>query len=192
MIDGGIAIQVQEIFTYDIKNASRHLKVGERIFLSGTVFTSRDAAHKRIFEVIKNKSPLPYEIEGAIIYYAGPTQAINGMPIGSCGPTTSGRMDVYTPKLLDMGLGAMIGKGERNADVKNAIVRNKAVYFCATGGAGANASKCIKKSEVIAFDDLGCESVKKLTIERFPLVVAIDCFGNDIFEIGRKQYKSSI
>lgn len=165
------------------------LKTGERIFLSGTIFTSRDAAHKRIFEAINNDLPLPYEIEGAIIYYAGPTQAINGMPIGSCGPTTSGRMDIFTPKLLDMGLGAMIGKGERSIEVKKAIVRHKAVYFCATGGAGANASACIKKAEVVAFEDLGCESVKKLTIERFPLVVAIDCFGNDIFEIGRKKYK---
>lgn len=192
MVDGGVVIHIKEIFTDEIKKVSQHLKVGERILLSGTVFTSRDAAHKRIFEAIEAKSPLPYEIDGAIIYYAGPTQAINTMPIGSCGPTTSGRMDIFTPKLLDRGLGAMIGKGERNAEVISAIVRNKAVYFCATGGAGANASACIKKSEVIAFDDLGCESVKKLTIKRFPLVVAIDCFGNDIFKIGRKQYKSSV
>ena len=133
--------------------------------------------------------PLPYDIFGATIYYAGPTQAINGMPIGSCGPTTSGRMDLYAPKLLDMGLFAMIGKGERSELVNQAIIRNKAVYFCATGGAGANASACIKKAEVIAYDDLGCESVKKLTIERFPVVVAVDSMGNDIFKIGREKYQ---
>lgn len=158
-----------------------NLKVGDRVLVTGLIYTARDAAHKRIFEMIKNGEKLPFEIDGAVIYYAGPTPAPVGLPIGSCGPTTSGRMDPYTPTLLDMGLGGMIGKGERSTAVCEAIVRNKSVYLCAIGGAGALAAKCIKSCEVIAFEDLGCESVKKLFIEDFPLIVAIDSFGGNLF-----------
>lgn len=145
------------------------------------MYTSRDAAHKRIFELLDSGKPLPYELKNAVIYYAGPTPAPEGMPIGSCGPTTSGRMDVYSPRMLDLGLIGMIGKGERNKAVCDAIVRNKAVYFCAIGGAGALAAKCIKSCEVIAFEDLGCESVKRLYVEDFPLITAIDCHGGNLF-----------
>lgn len=157
------------------------LKAGDAVLLSGYIYTSRDAAHKRIFELLDSGGTLPYELKNAVIYYAGPTPAPDGMPIGSCGPTTSGRMDVYSPRMLDLGLAAMIGKGERNQAVCDAIVRNRAVYFCAIGGAGALAAKCIKSCEVIAFDDLGCESVKKLYIENFPLITAIDCHGGNLF-----------
>lgn len=152
------------------------------MLLSGYIYTSRDAAHKRIFELLDSGSNLPYDLKNAVIYYAGPTPAPDGMPIGSCGPTTSSRMDVYSPRMLDLGLSAMIGKGERNQDVCDAIVRNHAVYFCAIGGAGALAAKCIKSCEVIAFEDLGCESVKKLYIKDFPLITAIDCHGGNLFK----------
>lgn len=165
-----------------IKEYSPRLVAGDRVLLSGTVYTSRDAAHKRIFELLDNGGELPYELEGACIYFAGPTPTPNGMVIGSCGPTTSGRMDVYSPRLLDLGLAAMIGKGERNKDVCDAIVRNKAVYFCAIGGAGALYAKQIKKCEEIAFKDLGCESVKKLELENFPVIVGIDSNGGNLFK----------
>ena len=164
------------------------LIVGDKVLLSGEIFTARDAAHKRFFSLIEENNPLPVEIKNSVVYYAGPTPAPEGRTIGSCGPTTSGRMDRFAPKLLDMGLIAMIGKGERSKEVRDAVVRNKAVYFCAIGGAGALAADCIKSCDVIAFDDLGCESVKKLTICDFPLVVANDCHGGDIFSEGRKKY----
>lgn len=170
------------INTTGLKEKASILKAGDRVLLSGTVYTSRDAAHKRIFAALKNGGKLPYDLEGAVIYYAGPTPAPDNLPIGSCGPTTSGRMDPYAPTLLDCGLTAMIGKGGRSREVCEAIVRNKAVYLCAIGGAGALAAKCIKSCEVIAYEDLGCESVKKLTIENFPLIVAIDCNGGNLFE----------
>lgn len=157
------------------------LRAGDRVLLSGTVYTSRDAAHKRIMQAIEEKKPLPYELKGAVIYYAGPTPAPAHLAVGSCGPTTSGRMDVYTPALLDLGLTAMIGKGERSQAVCDAICRNQAVYLCAIGGAGALAAKCIKNCRVIAYEDLGCESVKELQIEQFPLITAIDCHGGNLF-----------
>lgn len=169
------------INTNDIKAQCPLLKAGDRVFLSGTVFTARDAAHKRIFERIDKGGELPFDINGAVIYYAGPTPTPEGMAIGSCGPTTSARMDVYTPKLLDMGLAATIGKGERSEEVTEAIKRNGSVYLCAIGGAGALAAERIKKCEVIAYDDLGCESVKRLLFEDFPLIVGIDCGGGNIF-----------
>ena len=168
--------------TKDIKNMASSLRAGDTVYLSGTVYTSRDAAHKRIFELLKNGRDLPYDIDGAVIYYAGPTPTPDGLAIGSCGPTTSSRMDVYAPKMLDMGLAAMVGKGPRSKEVCDAIVRNGAVYFCAIGGAGALASKCITKCDVIAFEDLGCESVKKLEFRDFPLTVAIDCNGGNLFD----------
>lgn len=170
------------INTNDIKKLCPLLKVGDRVFLSGEVFTARDAAHKRIFEHLKDNKPLPFEIKGAVIYYAGPTPAPAGLPIGSCGPTTSARMDIYTPALLNMGLAATIGKGERSHEVIEAIKSNKSVYLCAIGGAGALAAKHIKKCEVIGFDDLGCESVKRLEFYNFPLTVGIDCLGGNIFK----------
>jgi len=180
--------EVRKLNASELKKYAADLKAGDKILLSGTVYTSRDAAHKRIMQLIEEGKELPYDIENAVIYYAGPTPAPEGKPIGSCGPTTSGRMDKFAPKLLDMGLGGMIGKGERNQQVRDAVVRNGSVYLCAVGGAGALAAHCIKKCEVIAFDDLGCESVKKLYIEDFPLIVANDCSGGDIFSEGRKKY----
>ena len=180
---------MRKINVQQLRTLSPTLNAGDKVLLSGTVFTSRDAAHKRITELIAKGEPIPYPLDGAVIYYAGPTGTKAGMIIGSCGPTTSGRMDKYSPDFLDMGLAAMIGKGERSQTVIDAIERNKAVYFCAIGGAGALACKCIKSCEVIAFEDLGCESVKKLYIDDFPLTVAIDCHGGNIFTEGRKKYR---
>lgn len=158
------------------------LKAGDRVVLSGKVYTSRDAAHKRIVNALENGEKPPYDLKDAVIYYAGPTPAPEGLAVGSCGPTTSSRMDIFAPKLLDEGVVAMIGKGERNADVCDAIIRNKSVYLCAIGGAGALASKCITSCNVIAYDDLGCESVKELNFTDFPLTVAVDCSGGNIFK----------
>ena len=171
-----------EINVSDLKAVAKELRAGDSIVLSGTVYTARDAAHKRITEIMANGGELPFPLDGAVIYYAGPTPAPEGLAIGSCGPTTSSRMDGFAPLLLDNGLIAMIGKGQRSDEVCSAIGRNGAVYFCAIGGAGALASKCIKSSQVIAFDDLGCESVKKLEIEKFPLIVAIDCQGGNLYK----------
>ena len=179
---------MRKITVDQLKALSPTLSAGDKIMLSGYIYTSRDAAHKRITELIEKNEVLPYDLNGAVIYYAGPTGTKEGMAIGSCGPTTSSRMDKFAPDFLDRGLAAMIGKGERNEAVIKAIERNKAVYFCAIGGAGALACKCIKSCEVIAFEDLGCESVKKLYIEDFPLTVAIDCHGGNIFTEGRKKY----
>ncbi len=165
-----------------LREYAPQLKAGDRVVLSGRVYTSRDAAHKRIVAAIENGEPLPYDLKDASIYYAGPTPAPEGLAVGACGPTTSSRMDVFAPLLLDKGVVCMIGKGERNEEVCEAIRRNKAVYLCAIGGAGALASKCIKSCKVIAYDDLGCESVKALEFESFPLTVAIDCNGGNIFE----------
>ncbi len=168
--------------TTQLREYAPKLSAGDRVMLSGTVYTSRDAAHKRIVSALQNGEALPYDLKDAVIYYAGPTPAPENLAIGSCGPTTSGRMDVFAPLLLDEGVVAMVGKGERNEAVCDAIIRNKAVYLCAIGGAGALASKCITSCDVIAYDDLGCESVKKLTFSDFPLTVAIDCSGGNIFK----------
>ena len=170
------------IDTTQLREYAKSLKAGDRVILSGKVYTSRDAAHKRIVEALNSGAQLPYDLKDAVIYYAGPTPAPEGLAVGSCGPTTSGRMDVFAPLLLDKGVVAMVGKGERNKAVCDAIVRNEAVYLCAIGGAGALASKCITSCKVIAYDDLGCESVKELTFSDFPLTVAIDCSGGNIFE----------
>lgn len=166
----------------EIKEKADTLKAGDRVLLSGTVYTSRDAAHKRIREALEKGQDLPYDLNGAAVYYVGPTPAPEGLPIGSCGPTTSSRMDVFSPLLLDNGLAAMIGKGPRNDEVCEAIKRNKAVYFCAVGGAGALLAKAVKKCEVIAYEDLGCESVKRMEIEKLPLIVAIDANGGNLFK----------
>lgn len=179
-----------EMNTAELKEKAKTLRAGDRVLLSGIVYTSRDAAHKRINALLDKGEKIPYELSGAAIYYAGPTAAREGMVIGSCGPTTSGRMDVYSPRFLDLGLSAMIGKGERSEAVCDAIQRNGAVYFCAVGGAGALACKCITECEVIAFEDLGCESVKRLKFENFPLIVAIDCVGGNIFKSGRAKFRT--
>ncbi len=171
-----------KIHVNEIKDMSSTLKAGDRVYLTGDVFTSRDAAHKRIKQAIEKGEKLPYDLENAVIYYVGPTPSPENLPIGSCGPTTSSRMDPYSPLLLDKGVVAMIGKGPRNDEVCHAIERNSAVYFCAVGGAGALLAKSVKKCEVVAYEDLGCESVKKLTIENLPLVVAIDCNGGNLFK----------
>lgn len=168
--------------TTQLRAFATKLRAGDRVVLSGTVYTSRDAAHKRITESLEKGELLPYDLKDAVIYYAGPTPAPENLAIGSCGPTTSSRMDVFAPRLLDEGVVAMVGKGERNDAVCDAIVRNKAVYLCAIGGAGALASKCITSCQVIAYEDLGCESVKRLQFKSFPLTVAIDCSGGNIFK----------
>ena len=177
-----------KVNTNELKEKAKTLRAGDKVLLSCNVYTSRDSSQKRIKALLASGSELPYALDGAAIYYAGPTGAKDGMVIGSCGPTTSSRMDVYSPELLDKGLSAMIGKGERSEAVCDAIKRNGAVYFCAIGGAGALACKCITECDVIAFEDLGCESVKRLTFREFPLIVAIDSVGGNIFQNGRAKY----
>ena len=167
--------------TSEIKEMAPKLRAGDRVLLSGRVYTSRDAAHKRIMALLDSGESLPYDLDGAVIYYAGPTPTPSHLAIGSCGPTTSSRMDPFAPRMLDLGLGAMVGKGGRSEEVCEAIRRNRSVYLCAVGGAGALASKCITSCEVIAFEDLGCESVKRLEFRDFPLVVGIDCEGGSLF-----------
>jgi len=174
--------RVYNINTSELKTMIPELRAGDRVLLSGTIYTARDAAHKRIFELLEAGRQPPFEIRGAVIYYAGPTPAREGMVVGSCGPTTSGRMDAFTPRLLDLGLRGMIGKGERSPEVVAAIVRNGAIYFCAVGGAGALIARHIKSSEVIAFPELGCESIKRMTVEEFPLTVGIDSRGTSIYD----------
>lgn len=166
----------------ELQKIAKTLRVRDRVLLSGTVYTARDAAHKRMVAAMKEGKEAPFPMDGASIYYAGPTPAQEGMAIGSCGPTTSGRMDVFAPFLLDNGLICMIGKGPRKPEVVEAIKRNGAVYLCAIGGAGALACKCIESCEVIAYEDLGCESVKRLKLRDFPLIVGIDCQGGNIFD----------
>lgn len=158
------------------------LKAGESVLLTGTMITGRDAAHKRLFELAEKREALPVNIDGETIYYVGPAPAKPGYAVGPAGPTSSYRMDKYAPKLLDMGLKAMIGKGRRNDDVKKAIVRNHAVYFAAIGGAAALIAKSIKKTEPICYEDLGTESIRRYYVEDFPCVVAIDSEGNDVYE----------
>lgn len=170
------------INTSELRKFCKNLNFGDKVYLSGVVYTSRDAAHKRIFELLHSSSPLPYELKDAVIYYAGPTPTPNGLAIGSCGPTTSSRMDSYSPELYNLGVCATIGKGPRSPEVCKAIIRNGGIYLCAIGGAGALAAKSIKSCKVIAFEDLGCESVKRLEFDNFPLIVGIDCNGGNIFK----------
>lgn len=158
------------------------LKAGDFVYISGTIYTARDAAHKRMREALAGKGALPIELKNNIIYYLGPSPAREGRVIGSAGPTTSGRMDKYTPALLDLGLKGMIGKGRRSKEVKEAVVRNGCVYFAAIGGAGALLSKAIKASEVVTYEDLGTEAVRKLEVENFPVIVVMDADGNDLYE----------
>ena len=167
----------------------KDLKSGDYVYITGTIYTARDAAHKRMYEALERKEELPLSMENNVIYYMGPSPARDGRPIGSAGPTTASRMDKYAPSLLDLGLKGMIGKGKRSKEVQDAIVRNQAVYFAAVGGAGALLSKCIKKSEVIAYDDLGTEAIRKLEVENFPVIVVIDAQGNNLYETAITDYQ---
>ena len=178
-----IYLEISQLSTW-VKN----LKMGDRVLLSGTIYTARDAAHKRIFQLLDEGEELPFPMKGSVIYYAGPTPGQQGMAVGACGPTTAGRMDAFAPRLLDLGLTAMIGKGERSQPVVDAIVRNGACYFAAVGGAGALIARCIQSAQVIAFEDLGCESVKRMQVKDFPVTVAIDSQGNNLFREGRAAY----
>ena len=174
------------------KEEAARLRAGDSVLLTGTIYTARDAAHKRIYEMMHAGEPLPFDLDGASIYYVGPSPAQAGMPVGSAGPTTSSRCDKYTPEMLDAGLRVMVGKGRRSDAVKEAVVRNGAVYMASTGGAGAMLARCIKEAEVIAFPDLGTEAVRKLTVENFPAVVILDTVGGDYYETARKAYLSSV
>lgn len=173
---------------YD-KETARSLKVGDYVYLTGTIYTARDAAHKRMDEAIKAGEDLPLNVSGNVIYYMGPSPARTGRPIGSAGPTTASRMDKYAPTLLDMGLAGMIGKGKRKPEVLEAVVRNEAVYFAAVGGAGALLSQRIKSSKVIAYDDLGTEAIRELQVEDFPVIVVADCDGNNLYETAVTAYR---
>ncbi len=177
------------MYSGELPQRLAQLRAGDRVLLSGVVYTARDAAHKRMFQLLDEGKPLPFPLEGAVIYYAGPTPGQQGMAVGACGPTTAGRMDRFAPRLLDLGLSAMIGKGERSQEVVDAIARSGACYFAAVGGAGALIARCIQAAEVIAFDDLGCESIKRMTVRDLPLTVAVDSRGNDLFRRGRAEYQ---
>lgn len=180
-----------QIHTSCLDDAIGQLHAGDRVLLTGTIYTARDAAHKRIFELLDKGEPLPFPIKGSVIYYAGPTPGQQGMAVGACGPTTASRMDRFAPRLLKLGLLAMIGKGERSLEVQQEIVLNGACYFAAVGGAGALIAKCIKSAQVVAFEDLGCESVKRMTVENLPLTVAIDANGGNLYHSGRAEYCTS-
>lgn len=183
-----------KIETNELRDASEYLRTGDKVELYGYAYTARDAAHIKLHSLLDEKKELPFKIKDAVIYYAGPTPVsplninYSVLPIGSCGPTTSGRMDRFTPALLELGLAGMIGKGERSREVKDSVVKNRAVYFSAVGGAGALAAKCIKSCELVAFGELGCESIKRICFSGFPLIVALDSFGGDIYTEGRNKY----
>jgi fumarate hydratase subunit beta len=168
---------------------ARSLRAGDYVYITGTIYTARDAAHKRMDEALKEGKELPLDMKNNIIYYMGPSPAREGRPIGSAGPTTASRMDKYAPKLLDLGLKGMIGKGKRSQAVKDAIIRNGAVYFAAVGGAGALLAQRIIKSTVIAYDDLGTEAIRKLQVKDFPVIVVMDSEGNNLYETAIEQYK---
>ena len=172
------------------KEIVKTLRAGDYVYITGTIYTARDAAHKRMDETLREGKELPVPLKDEIVYYMGPSPAREGRVIGSSvGPTTASRMDKYTPKLLDLGLGGMIGKGKRSKEVIDAIIRNQSVYFAAVGGAGALLSKCIQESEVVAYDDLGTEAIRRLTVKNFPVIVVIDCEGNNLYETAIEQYK---
>ena len=171
------------------KETARSLHAGDYVYITGTMYTARDAAHKRMYEILQKGGELPVDWKDQVIYYMGPSPAREGRPIGSAGPTTASRMDKYAPQLLDLGLGAMVGKGKRSPAVIDAIVRNGSVYFAAVGGAGALLSKCITSAEVVAYDDLGTEAIRKLTVENFPAIVVIDSEGNNLYETAIKEYR---
>ena len=168
------------------------LRAGDYVYLTGTIYTARDAAHKRMMDTLEKGESLPIDVKDNLIYYLGPTPARPGTVIGSAGPTTASRMDKYTPTLLDMGMAGMIGKGKRNQAVLDACVRNKSVYFAAVGGAGALLSKCIKKSEVVSYDDLGTEAIRKMEVENFPVIVVIDSEGHNLYETAVEEFKKTL
>ena len=170
----------------------RELKAGDSCLITGTIYTARDAAHKRLCELVAQGKELPMDIKDSIIYFVGPTPAKPGQAIGSAGPTTSYRMDAYSPTLISIGQTGMIGKGKRNEEVVNAMKEHGALYFGAIGGCGALLSKCIKKAEIVAYEDLGAEAVRRLEVEDFPVVVIIDSEGNNLYESGRKEYLESL
>ena len=170
---------------------ARALRAGDRVYLTGVIYTARDAAHKRMFEALERGEALPIDLAGQVLYYVGPAPAKPGQPIGSAGPTTSFRMDAYTPALLELGLRATIGKGPRSPEVRAAMVRHGAVYFAAVGGAAALIAKTIKKAEVLAYEDLGTEAIRRLEVERFPVLVINDTLGNDLYEQGVARFRSS-
>ncbi|MCD8020448.1 MAG: Fe-S-containing hydro-lyase [Clostridiales bacterium] len=171
------------------ENEIDELRAGDYVYLTGTIYTARDAAHKRMYETMKKGEKLPIKLNGNVLYYLGPSPARDGQVIGSAGPTTSSRMDKYTPDMLDAGLKGMVGKGKRSVEVIKAIKRNHAIYFAAVGGAGALLSQCIKSSEVIAYDDLGTEAIRRLYIENLPVIVVIDKNGNNLYETAAKEWR---
>ncbi len=171
------------------KEDIKDLRAGDYVYITGTIYTARDAAHKRMQETLERGESLPLEMEGNLIYYMGPSPAREGRPIGSAGPTTASRMDRYAPELLDLGLGGMIGKGKRSKEVVDAIVRNSSIYFAAVGGAGALLSQRIKNAEVIAYEDLGTEAIRRLEVEDFPVIVVVDTEGNNFYETAIEKYK---
>ena len=178
----------KHITTPITQEITKDLKSGDYVYITGEMYVARDAAHKRMIEALDRKEELPIDIKNSTIYYMGPSPAREGRPIGSAGPTTASRMDKYAPGLLDLGLKGMIGKGKRSQEVRDAIVRNGAVYFAAVGGAGALLSRAITSSEVIAYDDLGTEAIRKLTVKDFPAIVVIDAEGNNLYETAVKEY----
>lgn len=180
----------KHITTPITEEVTKDLHSGDYVYINGTIYVARDAAHKRLMEVLDKGEELPFPIKDATIYYMGPSPAREGRPIGSAGPTTASRMDKYAPRLLDLGQKAMIGKGKRTQEVIDAVVRNKAVYFAAVGGAGALLSKCIKKSELVCYGDLGAEAILKLEVEDFPVIVVVDSEGNNLYETAIKEYAS--
>ena len=180
----------KHITTPITEEKTKDLRSGDYVYITGTIYVARDAAHKRMIEALDRGEQLPIDIKDATIYYMGPSPAREGRPIGSAGPTTASRMDKYAPTLLDLGQKAMIGKGKRTKEVIDAIVRNHAVYFAAIGGAGALLSKCITKSEVICYDDLGAEAIRKIEIKDFPVIVVIDSQGNNLYETAIQEFAS--
>lgn len=176
------------LHTSQLSELASTLRMGDRVTLSGTIYTARDAAHKRLFALLDEGKELPMDIKGAVIYYAGPTPGQQGMAVGACGPTTSSRMNPFAPRLLELGLGAIIGKGEMSPQVAEQLQKQGACYFAAVGGAGALIAKCITAVEVIAFEELGCESVKKMTIKDLAVTVAMDCQGGNLYQSGKEAY----
>lgn len=179
-----------ELITPLSDDALSKLHAGDMVYISGTIYTARDAAHKKMCEMLEKGEPMPFDFDGSAIYYAGPCPAKPGKPIGSVGPTTSYRMDLYSPKLMEKGLKIMIGKGLRSKEVVNSMIKHGGVYFAAIGGAAALMAKCVETAEVIAFDELGTEAVRKLKVNKLPVIVAIDSMGNNMYEEGRKKYET--
>ena len=187
--EGSLKIIIDKyIHTPITEEVTKELKSGDYVYITGTIYVARDAAHKRMIEALDRGDGLPIDIKDATIYYMGPSPAREGRPIGSAGPTTATRMDKYAPILLDLGEKAMIGKGKRSKEVMDAIVRNKAVYFAAVGGAGALLSKCVQKSEIVCYEDLGAEAILKMEVKDFPVIVVADSDGNNLYETAIKEY----